>query len=146
VQCKHGRHTTNQHARLISAAQLFTHLLANCKHRKPDHASQLRPLIGLFPQHAQQAWEYAAEKAGGRKITAHLVKTAGQELQLAGETTPATRQPRQTKTQQRQLLDSAIGELLVLLSQKAIHDVLTQKVESLHGQIQALFPKPSSKK
>jgi hypothetical protein len=28
-----------------------------------------------------------------------------------GETKPVTREPRQTKTQQRQLLDSAIGEL-----------------------------------
>jgi hypothetical protein len=44
------------------------------------------------------------------------------------------------------LIDGAIGELLVLLSQKASHEVLTQKVDALHGHIQSLFPKPSSKK
>jgi hypothetical protein len=40
----------------------------------------------------------------------------------------------------------AIGELLMLLSKKASHDVLTQKVEALQGQIHFLFAKPSSKK
>jgi hypothetical protein len=68
------------------------------------------------------------------------------ELQMGGTAEPVTRQPRQNQAQQRKLIDGAIGELLELLSQKASHEVLTQKVEALHGQIQALFPKPSSKK
>src|SRR5438105_4860117 len=42
---------------LICAVQLFRHLLANCKQRKPDHESQLRPLIGLSLAQAQVAWE-----------------------------------------------------------------------------------------
>src|SRR5437016_3749635 len=57
---------------LICAAQLFTHLLANCKQRKPDHKSQLRPLIGLSLEQALLAWERAAENAGGRRITTRL--------------------------------------------------------------------------
>ena len=40
----------------------------------------------------------------------------------------------------------AIGELLVLLSQKASHEVLTQEVEALHSHIHSMFSKPSSKK
>jgi hypothetical protein len=59
--------------------------------------------------------------AGSERLTllVTLVKTAVQELQLAGETKPISREPRQTKAQQRKLIDGAIGELLVLLSQKA---------------------------
>jgi hypothetical protein len=38
------------------------------------------------------------------------------------------------------LISDAIGELLVLLSQKTSHDILTRKVEALHGHIQTLFP------
>ena len=79
-------------------------------------------------------------KAGGRRITAHTVKAALKQLQLAGPPKPANAHPRQTKAETRRLFDSAIGELLVLLSQKAPHDVLTEKVETLHRHIQALFP------
>ena len=115
-------------------------------HQKPEHETQVRPLVGLTAEQAQKAWDRAIEKAGGRKITARLVKAAVQELQPAVAQNPVTRQPRQNQAQQRKLIDGAVGELLVLLSQKASHEVLTQKVETLHGQIQALFPKPSSKK
>ena len=112
----------------------------------PERERQVRPLVGLTAEKAQKAWERAVEKAGGRKITAALVKAAVKELQPAGTVNPVTPEPRQNKTQQRKLIDGAIDELLVLLSQKASHEVLTQKVESLHDQIQALFPKPSAKK
>ena len=124
---------------LISAAQRFTHLCTNCAERKPERESQLRPLIGLTPEQAQLAWERAVEKAAGRKITARLVKAAVQELQLAPATKPATREPRQTKAEKRRLIDEAIGQLLILLSQKASHAILTEKVEALHGHIQSLF-------
>jgi hypothetical protein len=129
--------------RLIAA--VFRYLSANCSGRKPEHENQLRPLVGLTPEQAQTVWECAAEKASGRKTTAQMVKSAVKELHLAGSANPVTRQPRQNKDQQRKLIDGAIGELLVLLSQKATHEVLTQKVEALHGHIRSLFPKPSSK-
>jgi hypothetical protein len=61
------------------------------------------------------------------------------------ETRARIRQPRQIKDQQRKLIDRAIGELLVLPSQKASAEVLTEKVAALHGHIQSLFPKPGSK-
>jgi hypothetical protein len=78
--------------------------------------------------------------AGDRRITARLVKTAMQALQLGETGKPAVRETRQSKAQKRQLINEAIGQLLVLLSQKISYDVLTQKVEALHGHIQALFP------
>ena len=127
-----------------SAAQVFTHLVTN-SHQKPEHETQVRPLVGLTAEQAQKAWERAVEQADGRKITEQIVKAAVKELQPDGTAKPVARQPRQNKDQQRKLIDGAIGELLVLLSQKASHEVLTQKVEALHGHIQSLFPKPRAK-
>jgi hypothetical protein len=133
--------------RLISAAQVFTHLMTN-SHQKPDHETQLRPLIGLTPAEAQVAWQCAVEMAGGRNITARLVKRAVHELQLTPATSqPGAKAPRQNKVEQRRLINDAIGQLLVLLGQKANHDLLTEKVEALHRHIQSLFatpPKPAS--
>jgi hypothetical protein len=61
-------------------------------------ASELRPLIGLSQEQVQLAWERAAQNAGGRKITAQMVKAAVKELQPAGNAKPVTRQPRQNST------------------------------------------------
>ena len=115
-------------------------LVTNCHQTKPDHESQLRPLIGLTLEQAQLAWENAVLKAGGRKLTARLVKAAVKELQLAGNAPLVAKQPRPTKAHQRQLVDEAIGQLLMLASQKASYDVLTEKIEALHRQIRSLFP------
>ena len=130
---------------LIAAAQLFTHLLSNCEHRKPDHESQLRPLAALPPEQAQLAWESAVQEAGGRRITAARVKAAVKQLGLAPATPPVNKITRQTKAEQRRKLDEAIGQLLVLISQKAGYDLLAKQVEALHGHIQALFPAPAKR-
>ena len=133
---QYGRHYVN---RLILAAQVFAPLVTISHQRRPEHETQVRPLIGLTPPQAQLAWEHAVEKAAGKKITQRLVKAAVQELQLGGSPAPVTQQPRRNKAEQRRLVDDAIGQLLMLLSQKASHQVMTEKVEILHGHIQALF-------
>jgi len=94
VKWQYGRHYVN---RLISAAQVFTHLVTICHQTKPEYESQVRPLVGLTPDQAQVAWERAIEKAGGRKITARLVKAAVQELQPAGGTKPSPPSPARTR-------------------------------------------------
>src|SRR4051812_2973869 len=114
----------------MNAAQLFRHLCANCAQTKPDHESQLKPRVGLTLAQAQSVWQKAVEKAAGRKITARLVRTAPHDLQLAASPPPKRSSP-QSKADQRKAINSAIGELLVLLSQKAGHDVLTERVEAL---------------
>ncbi len=124
---------------LISAAQLFTHLAAICVHRKPDHESQVRPLIGLTLEQSQLAWECAVALAGEGRITARVVKTAMQQLQLVGDPKGVKLEPGPNKAKQRRLVDDAIGQLLMLLSQKVGHAILTEKVEILHRHIQALF-------
>src|ERR1043166_3018230 len=99
---QYGRHYVN---RLILAAQVFTHLVTISHQRRPEHETQVRPLIGLTPPQAQLAWEHAVEKAAGKKITQRLVKAAVQELQLGGSPAPVTQQPRRNKAEQRRLVD-----------------------------------------
>jgi hypothetical protein len=75
-----------------------------------------------------------------------LVKSAVNDLQLGGKPMPVSQEPRLNKAEQRRLIDNAVGQLLALLSQKASHDILTEKVEALHGFIQPLFAKKASPK
>ena len=61
---------------------------------------------------------------------------------------PDKREPQEKKESQQQKrkeIDTAIGELLALLRQKASPTVLTEKVEAFHSSIQLLFPKPQKK-
>ncbi|MHC1765262.1 MAG: hypothetical protein AB9869_13340 [Verrucomicrobiia bacterium] len=44
--------------RLISAAQVFSHLLTNCQHQ-PEHESQVRPLVGLTPEQVKEEYSFA---------------------------------------------------------------------------------------
>jgi hypothetical protein len=58
---QYGRRYVN---RLISAAQVFTHLGTISSLPKPEHETQVRPRVGLTVDPAQQAWKWAVEKAG----------------------------------------------------------------------------------
>jgi hypothetical protein len=137
VKWQYARRYVDQ---VIAAAQPFNHLSANCAQRKPDHESQLRPLVGLSLDQAAAAWERVAARAGPRQITALMVKAAIKELGFGCvDTSSPDFPPRQNRREQRQLIDLAIGELLLLLSQKASHQLLTVKVESLHHQIRMVL-------
>jgi hypothetical protein len=130
--------------RVISAALVTTRLLTACR-QKPQHEAQVRPLVGLTPEQAQQAWDHAIEAAGGRKITSRLVRNALKELQLGKKPAPVAPLPRVDKAEQRRLIDHSIGQLLALISQKVSYDLLAEKVELLHGYIQPLFAKKSAR-
>jgi hypothetical protein len=123
---------------LIDSAQLFSRLGTNCA-RKPEHASQMRPLLGLKPDQAQLAWEHAVSHSGPRKTTARLVKAAVTALQLKPASEPVKKAAGPSKAEHCRLIDSTFGELLVLLSQKAPHEDLALKVETLHRQVHALL-------
>ncbi|MHC1762937.1 MAG: hypothetical protein AB9869_01340 [Verrucomicrobiia bacterium] len=125
--------------RLISAAELVAHLRTICSHRPPDHESQVRPLMGLTPEEAQLAWTCAVETAGGRKITARLVKRAMQDLGLAAPPQPVSKINRNAKAERRKLINDTIGQLLLLISQKAGYDAILHHVEALQRHIQPLL-------
>ena len=116
----------------------------NCS-LKPEHETQVRPLLALAPEQAKLAWERSAKKAAGRPITARLVTRSVRELQRAAAAAESVvpEQPRPSRTEQRQLINGAIGQLLVLISQKAAYDALTEKVEALHWLVQSLFTRRS---
>ena len=61
-----------------------------------------------------------------------MVKNAVKELQPVAEAQPVDQPPGLTNVQRRRLIDDTIGQLLALLSQKADHATLTQKVEVLY--------------
>jgi hypothetical protein len=127
--------------RLISAAQVFTHLGAGGSQKKPEHERQVRPLVGLTGEQVVAAWELAVQKAGNRKITAPMVKKAVEELQFGGKTAPAAKKAGPTKAERRRLIDNTIGQLLALVSRKADHSLMQEKIEVLHGHVQSLFVK-----
>lgn len=124
--------------RLISAAQVFTHLMT-ISHQIPDHETQIRPLVGLTPEQAQLAWTCAVESAGGRKITARLVKRAMHDLGLAAPPKPVSKINRKAKAERRKLINDTIGQLLLLISQKAAYETILQQVEALQRHIQPLL-------
>ncbi|MHC1767825.1 MAG: hypothetical protein AB9869_26730 [Verrucomicrobiia bacterium] len=137
VYCREKWQYGRRHVyQLISAAELFTHLCAICAHCKPDHESQLRPLVGLTPEQAQLTWTCAVESAGGRKITARLVRRAMQDLGLAAPPKPVSKINRNEKAERRKLINDTIGQLLLLIGQKAGYDAILRHVEALQRHIQ----------
>ena len=136
---QYGRHYVN---RLIAASQVFAHVVTNC-HQKFDHESQVRPLIHLLPEQAQQVWDYAAEKCPNRRITAKHVASAARQLNLSRPSNPVQKQTGATATEKRRLVTEAMTELLTLLHQKADHPTLVEKAESLHRHIRAAFARCS---
>jgi hypothetical protein len=132
---EYGRRYVDQ---LISAAQMVRHLRASSSQLKPDHETQVRPLMGLTPEQARLAWERAVQKAGGWKITARRVNKAVQELQFGGAAKPAAKKTGPTKAERRRLIDDTIGQLLAMISQKADHGLPHPRRPPLQGAIRHL--------
>jgi hypothetical protein len=135
VKWEYGRHYIN---RLISAAQVFTFLVTSC-HQKPERESQVRPLIGLTAQEAQQAWNLAIERAGGRKLSARVVKQAVHEMQRQPGEPHEPKPKRQSKAELRKGIEAKFGQLLLLAGQTANAQALTAIIEELHGETMKLF-------
>jgi hypothetical protein len=133
---QYGRRYVDQ---LISAAQVFTRLRAFSSDQKPEHETQVRPLVGLTPDQAQRAWEQAVAKAGGRRITARMVKSAVNQLGLAPQTQSGRAPVRTAKSERRLLISRTMGELLKLISDKAGHDVLLEKARALETHLNPLL-------
>lgn len=64
---------------LIKAAGAFSSIVAIPDVPRPDHEFTLRPLLHLPPPEVQRVWTTAAERMGGRKITARVVRNVSLE-------------------------------------------------------------------
>jgi hypothetical protein len=129
--------------RLMAAAEVVKRLRTNSSLPSPSYEGQVRPLMGLSPDQAVAAWEKAAEKAGGRKMTARIVTSAVREIVPVA---PGKRAVSSfSKAQQQKLLLDTIDELLNLVFQKAPHGDLLEKLQTLHQSANALFPKARAK-
>ena len=132
---------------LIPAAQLYSELATTPGVPKPEHESQLRPLLGVPKESAAGAWKYAAELSGGRKITGRLVKRAIRELKLTPK--PADDEKklvREKRSQHREAMSGLISELVTMLTKKADHPQLLAKVEELNRHFLGLFAQDRSHK
>jgi hypothetical protein len=125
---------------LMAAAQVVTSLAALPDVPRPQRESPLRPLLKLKPEDAQRAWKLAVEKTGGRRITARVVQNAVQELKL-GEAPANGRSPQSERLDRHRVITNCFGDLLKLLSQRAEHGAVVEKVEELHGLVEGLFAK-----
>jgi hypothetical protein len=127
--------------RLIAAAEVLMILSPNGDIPVPTHEAQVRPLLGLPPEHAQLAWKKALEKAGRETVTEKLVKEAVSELQARTFPTRPVVSPRKPEMETQcewwqavlMLIDEAEAGLRDGKSKKVILDVLARaKKELLH--------------
>jgi hypothetical protein len=141
IKWQYGRNYVD---RLISAAQVFRYLVTNIV-IKISLSTKLRSVRSSGLPRSRRNWPgrepWKWPLAG---ISPPPGQSALHELKLAAKP-PPKRSSRPNKAQQQKAINGAMGEILLLLSQKASHDVLTEKFEALHLQIQGLFPKATAK-
>jgi len=109
--------------RLIGAAEVIRNLSPIGDIPTPLHEAQVRPLIGLPPDQAREAWKKAVAEAGHGIVTAKLVK------QMVTEFTSSPR-PAATSSliSKRKLYDEALEEASKWLKQA--EDVLRIRLDS----------------
>ena len=126
--------------RLISAAQVFRHLLTNSQQIKPQHETQVRPSSALVLSRSNRPRSAPSKRPAAEKLRRGWSKRPCKTS--SSRPRHSNRFPRyaaRTAQNVAGLVDDTLGQVLVLLSQKANHTVLTEKFETLHRQIQALF-------
>jgi hypothetical protein len=118
--------------------------VTNCHQNPPEYEAQVRPLVGLTIEEAQQAWARAVAKAGSRKVTARMVSSAVQDLAPTDRGPVRTDAPKLSKADKQRSIDESFGQILKLLSQRASHDLLTEKIGALYVRIQRFLVGPRS--
>lgn len=123
--------------RLIGAAEVVAYLSPIGDIPKPIHESQVRPLLGLKPEEARQAWEAACKTANGHTVTARLVKAAAARFRRGAEP-PRPREGKTGKEENWQIWKS-ITELRRGIDARADHDVLSAQAADLEAQIESFL-------
>jgi hypothetical protein len=125
----------------ISAAQVQNNLAAIPGIPMPECEAQVRPLISLSPDLAQQAWVRALGWSSDGYVPARLVKRAVKQLVNNEHPEVAVGQiaNRQQRCRLRNSVRTGFKELLALLFQSAERDVLVVKVQEIQGLLEPLL-------
>jgi hypothetical protein len=113
--------------RLVDAAKVCAQMSPMGDIRFPENERQVRPLRGLPPEIAKEAWKRAVEKAGKKPITGALVKMAAAEVRGQGEIRQKERQDWQFR------IEPLLKEALHLLKrgEKTALDGVIQRISLL---------------
>lgn len=117
---------------LIAAAQVVK-LLENLPGTPlPRCEAHVRPLIGLSPELAQQAWLETLGTTPAEQLTARHVRRVVNRLKRDQPAVDAQPQPsRQQRYKVKQSIRASFGELLTLILAHEKHEVLLGKVQAL---------------
>jgi hypothetical protein len=90
--------------RQTQAAGVMKNLLTMVNTPLPESERQVRPLVGLKPEAAEQVWKTAVDQAAGTKVTGKLVEKVTKEL--------ATKKSGPSKIQRRESWQDLVEPLL----------------------------------
>ena len=108
---------------------------------------QVRPLIGLSTEVAQQVWLHAMSLSGSGQMTARLVKRARKQV-LKSEQPSVLAEANATKQRRsslRQSIRSAFDELLTLLVGTVEREVVIDLVQGLQRLVEPLLQREEKK-
>jgi hypothetical protein len=117
---------------LIGAAEVSAHLSTIVDIPLPPHESQMRPLVGLKPAQAAQAWISAVRLANNNAMTAELVKKVAEEFK---EKKPLSKRARYKKRIGNWEIEMLFMEMNRLIQSKAEHNMLFEKLTELETAI-----------
>ena len=97
--------------------------------------------MGLEAEQARQAWEHAAKRATGQKITTALVREAVVALNLRPPTADANAVARRMRTERRTQLTQAMADLLALVVARKPYDEVLKTAAILDQHVRYFFPR-----
>jgi hypothetical protein len=128
IYCERRWGFNRSHAyRLVDAAEVCAKMSPMGDISLPENERQVRPLCGLTPEAAKEAWKRAVERAGKGPITGSLVKLVAAEVRGPAGTAPESTQDWQLR------IEPLLKEALHLLKhgEKAALDRVIQRISLL---------------
>jgi hypothetical protein len=126
--------------RYLAAAEVHANLSTLPGVPLPECEWQVRPLIGLATELAQQAWLQALGSCPNGQVTARHVKQAvRQVLKSDPSAAPVPGPNRQQRYEGRRAVRQGFDELITLLLKRAEPEVLLGKVQALQRLVTTIL-------
>jgi hypothetical protein len=101
--------------------------------------SQIRPLMKLDRAAVDEVWKPVLELSAGRRISGRLVGRSVRDAGPAAKPKEQKKLTRQQRVEHHKGIGDAIGQLLVLISQRTRHEMLMEQVQTLNHHFQGLL-------